>query len=82
MGVDFIIGDVTTLQVDAVVNVINYKLKDGGFVNHAIHRAAGSELKEHSETIGAFCPGAETEPGGNRRPVERCRVCPVAQYDR
>ncbi|MBR0293701.1 MAG: macro domain-containing protein [Acidaminococcaceae bacterium] len=55
MGVDFIIGDVTTLQVDAVVNVINYKLKDGGFVNHAIHRAAGSELKEHSETIGA-CP--------------------------
>ena len=29
-----------------------------------------------------ICPGAETEPGGNRRPAERCGVCPVAQYDR
>ena len=48
MGVDFIIGDVTTLQADAVVNVINYELKDGGLVNYAIHRAAGPELKEYS----------------------------------
>ena len=66
MGVDFIIGDVTTLQADAVVNVINYELEDGGFVNQAIHRAAGPELKEYSGTIGA-CPvgGAKLTPGFN-----------------
>lgn len=66
MGVDFIIGDVTTLQADAVVNVINYELKDGGLVNYAIHRAAGPELKEYSGTIGA-CPvgGAKLTPGFN-----------------
>ena len=66
MGVDFIIGDVTTLQADAVVNVINYELKDGGFVNHAIHRVAGPELKEYSETIGACAVGgAKLTPGFN-----------------
>ena len=66
MGVDFIIGDVTTLQADAVVNVINYELKDGGLVNYAIHRAAGPELKEYSGTINA-CPvgGAKLTPGFN-----------------
>ena len=45
MGVNFIIGDVTTQQVDAVVNVINHEREDGGFVSHAIHAAAGAELK-------------------------------------
>ena len=66
MGVDFIIGDVTTLQADAVVNVINYELKDGGLVNYAIHRAAGPELKEYSGTINA-CPvgDAKLTPGFN-----------------
>ena len=62
MGVDFIIGDVTTLQADAVVNVINYELKDGGLVNYAIHRAAGPELKEYSGTFTPWlhCGGMAT----------------------
>lgn len=66
MGINLLIGDVTTLQVDAVVNVINSELKDGGFVNHAIHAVAGPELKEYSGTIGA-CPvgGAKLTPGFN-----------------
>ena len=34
MGVSFIIGDVTTLQADAVVNVINFEMEDGGSDYH------------------------------------------------
>ena len=55
MGVNFILGDITTLQVDAIVNVINYKLKDGGFVNSAIHRAAGPELEGDCD-VPECCP--------------------------
>ena len=66
MGVNLISGDVTTLQVDAVVNVINYELKDGGFVNRAIHTAAGPELKDYCEMTGN-CPigGAKLTPAFN-----------------
>ena len=64
MGVNLITGDITTLQADAVVNVINYELEDGGFVNHAIHTAAGPELKDYCEKAGN-CPvgGAKLTPG-------------------
>ena len=66
MGVNFIIGDVTTLQADAVVNVINFEMEDGGSVNHAIHAAAGAELKEYCETTDR-CPvgGAKLTPAFN-----------------
>ena len=66
MGVSFIIGDVTTLQADAVVNVINFEMEDGGSVNHAIHAAAGAELKEYCETTDR-CPvgGAKLTPAFN-----------------
>ena len=66
MGVNFMIGDVTTLQADAVVNVINYAMEDGSFVNHAVHTAAGPELKEYCETAGR-CPvgGAKLTPAFN-----------------
>ena len=66
MRVSFIIGDVTTLQADAVVNVINFEMEDGGSVNHAIHAAAGAGLKEYCETTDR-CPigGAKLTPGFN-----------------
>ena len=66
MGVSFIIGDVTTLQADAVVNVINFEMEDGGSVNHAIHAAAGTGLKEYCEMAGR-CPvgGVKLTPAFN-----------------
>jgi O-acetyl-ADP-ribose deacetylase (regulator of RNase III) len=51
----FVLGDITTMSTDAIVNAANERLSDGAGVNGAIHRAAGPSLPAACRAV-APCP--------------------------